>query len=141
MSMISPKMKKKIFGLFVVFALLVVAVGYFLISRGSQVENLASQQLSLIRETVEVVLEFEKTGKAEQATQQLKNLEPKFAQWSQRQEELTKGSDQVPVEMLAEIEQLRGELANAMIQLEISDHQGAAEVLNVLEKINASASK
>jgi len=68
-------------------------------------------------------------------------LEPKFAQWSQRQEELTKGSDQVPVEMLAEIEQLRGELANAMIQLEISDHQGAAEVLNVLEKINASASK
>jgi len=141
MSMISPKMKKKIFGLFVVFALLVVAVGYFLISRGSQVENLASQQLSLIRETVQVVLEFEKTGKAEQATQQLKNLEPKFAQWSQRQEELTKGSDQVPVEMLAEIEQLRGELANAMIQLEISDHQGAVEVLNVLEKINASASK
>jgi len=134
-------MKKKIFGLFVVFALLVVAVGYFLISRGSQVENLASQQLSLIRETVQVVLEFEKTGKAEQATQQLQNLEPKFAQWSQRQEELTKGSDQVPVEMLAEIEQLRGELANAMIQLEISDHQGAAEVLNVLEKINASASK
>ena len=134
-------MKKKIFGLFVVFALLVVAVGYFLISRGSQVENLASQQLSLIRETVQVVLEFEKTGKAEQATQQLQNLEPKFAQWSQRQEELTKGSDQVPVEMLAEIEQLRGELANAMIQLEISDHQGAVEVLNVLEKINASASK
>jgi|GEM_PF-4129553 len=134
-------MKKKIFGLFVVFALLVVAVGYFLISRGSQVENLASQQLSLIRETVQVVLEFEKTGKAEQATQQLQNLEPKFAQWSQRQEELTKGSDQVPVEKLAEIEQLRGELANAMIQLEISDHQGAVEVLNVLEKINASASK
>jgi len=44
-------------------------------------------------------------------------------------------------EKMDEIEQLRGELANAMIQLEISDHQGAVEVLNVLEKINASASK
>ncbi len=115
--------------------LVALGVGLYLVLSGNPYEKLAKQQLSLMSDAVESVTTFEKNGNAEEALTKLESLKKDFANWSGRQDQLAQAGDKAPAEILAEIEQKRGELANALIQLEISEHENAPKVLTALESI------
>ncbi|HKJ90505.1 MAG TPA: hypothetical protein VJ960_05190 [Oceanipulchritudo sp.] len=122
------------------FALLLIPVialglGLFFLLSGDPYEELANQQLSLITDAVETVTTFEENGNSEEALSKLASLKNDFANWTANQDRLDEAGDKAPGEILAEIEQRRGELANSMIQLEISEHQKASEVLAALESL------
>ena len=119
----------------ILIPLLASGVGLYLVLSGNPHEELAKQQLSLISEAVESVTTFEKNGDADEALTKLESLKKDFANWSDRQDQLAKAGEKAPAEILAEIEQKRGELANALIQLEISEHEDAPKVLTALESL------
>ena len=122
------------------FALLLVPLvalgaGLFFLSSGNPYEELASKQLSLITDAVDTIATFEETGNGDEALTKLASLKKEFSNWSANQNRLEEAGKKAPSEVLAEIEQKRGELANAMIQLEVSEHQKAPEVLAALESL------
>jgi len=119
----------------ILIPLVASGVGLYLVLSGNPHEELAKQQLSLISEAVESVTTFEKNGDADEALTKLESLKKDFANWSDRQDQLAKAGEKAPAEILAEIEQKRGELANALIQLEISEHEDAPKVLTALESL------
>lgn len=128
-----PGLMKK--SLLILIPLVALGVGLYFLLSGNPYEDLAKQQLSLISDAVETVTTFEKTGNAEEALAKLESLKKDFADWSNHQDQLDQAGDKAPGEILAEIEQKRGELANALIQLEISEHEKAPEVLAALESL------
>ena len=121
--------------LLILIPLLALGVGLYFLLSGNPYEELANRQLLLISDAVETVTNFEKTGNADEALAKFESLKKEFADWSKNQNQLDQAGDKAPGEVLAEIEQKRGELANALIQLEISEHDKAPEVLAALERL------
>lgn len=115
--------------------LVALGIGLFFLFSGNPYEKLANKQLTLITDAVDTIASFEKTGNGDEALTRLTSLKKEFSRWSANQKQLDKAGEKAPGEVLAEIEQKRGELANAMIQLEVSEHQKAAEVLAALESL------
>ena len=111
----------------VVILVLLLAAGLFLFLRGS---SPAEEKNSLMEDAVAAVMAFSDGGDASKAVTELTSLAGKLEKLNAK----SKDSGEPDSEITDQAEQLRAELANASLQLEISDQEKAAEVSAALDK-------
>lgn len=114
---------KKLIGLLVVFG---VGMGLFFLFTKNEVS-----QVSLMEEAVATLEDYDKGGEASETIQKLEELAEKLSKLNTNSEASEKSSDD---ETKAKADRLRGELANASMELEISEKETARDVSKALDK-------